>query len=235
MRKALSLTLIATMLSLPVAQAKNRDKAWEFAAMATNVDGDKDADIENGVGATLMLGYNFSAKLEAELSLTTNTVDFSAVDDALTALLEIPEADLENGRVEGPIPEREDSFLRAVLQITGNFLTDRETRFVPYISAGLGVIQETRDAFPVAINYVNPADPNGLDPNIPNRITIQQNALESFDSSAILSLSVGARTFFSDNWGIRYEVRYNHHDSFDASQDEYQITAGVTWVVGGQK
>ena len=233
MRKALSLTLIATLLSLPLAQAKNRDKAWEFGAMATNIDGDKDADIENGIGATLMFGYNISAKIEAELALTSNTVDFSGVDQALTAGLE---AAGEDGRVVGPIPERDDSFLRAILAITGNFLTDRETRFVPYISAGLGVIQETRDAFPMTVDIVNPAhDPNVFDPNIPSRIQVPGGALESFDSSAILALSVGARTFFSDNWGIRYEIRYNHHDSFEDSQDEYQLSAGVTWVVGGQK
>ena len=232
MRKALSLTLIATLLSLPAAQAKNRDKAWEFGAQVTNIDGDKDGEIENGIGTTLMFGYNISAKIEAELSLTANTVDFSAVDDALTAAVDGAGV---GGRLVGAPPDRDDSFLRAILMITGNFLTDRETRFIPYISAGLGVIQETRDAFPMTVDVVNPADPNGADPNIPNRIQVPTNALESFDSSAILTLTVGSRTFFSDNWGIRYELRYNHHDSFETSQDEYQVSAGVTWVVGGQK
>jgi len=188
MRKApLFLTLIASVMFLPAAHAKNRDHAFEFGAGFAHVDADRHAGIENSTGPTLRFGYHFSAKLEAEVH-----VGFSSTD------------------VHG----HDADFLRTAALITGNFLTDRETRTIPYVSAGLGVINETIKKY---------KDSNG------------NEVLESFDSAALLTLGVGARTFFSENWGIRYEARYNHQNTFDQNQDEYVVSVGVTWIVGGEK
>jgi len=189
MRKApLFLTLIASLMFLPAAQAKNRDKSWEFGAAVGHMDADGGSGIENSVGPLIRAGYHFSAALEAELSLSSTSTDVDGHD-----------AD----------------FLRAMICITGNFLTDHETATIPYVTAGLGVINETIKG------YTDKATGDEI--------------LESFDSAAILTLGVGARTFFSENWGIRYEARYNHQNSFDQNQDEYVVSAGVTWIVGGQK
>src|SRR5262249_6518771 len=107
----------------------------------------------------------------------------------------------------------DDSFRRTVLLITGNLLTDRDTKTVPYISAGLGIIQETRAAF------TGPAGP----------------VFESFDASAILSIGLGARTFSTDSLAAGQEAHYNRQDSFDQGQNEYILSAGITWIVGGKK
>ena len=140
-------------------EAKTRDKSWEFGAMVFHVDPARDPGVKNSVGEELRFGYNFSTKVEAEFQYNVTSTEHDGNDD---------------------------NFVRAVAVVTGNFLTDRDTRTVPFVSAGLGVIQETRKAF---------TDGSGAP------------VFESFDSSALLTLSVGARTFFSDNWGVRYEVQ----------------------------
>ena len=182
-----ALMLLATIGFVSNAEAKNRDKSWEFSAMVSHYDPDHNTGVKNSIGEQIRFGYNFTKKIEAEFSYSITSTEIDGHDD---------------------------DFVRALGHITASFLTDRDSHTLPYISAGLGVIQETRAAF---------TDSTGT------------RVLESFDSSAILTLAVGARTFFNDNWGVRYEVQYGHHDSFTLGQDEYVISAGITWVVGGQK
>ncbi len=188
MRKApLFLTLIASVMFLPAANAKNRDHSYEFGLGFAHVDADSHEGIDNSTGPTIRFGYHFSAKIEAEVH-----------------------AGWSSTQVYG----HDADFLRTAALITGNFLTDRETNTIPYVSAGLGVINETIKSY---------KDSNG------------NQVLESFDSAALLTLGVGARTFFTDNWAIRYEGRYNHHNTFDMNQDEYVVSVAVTWIVGGEK
>lgn len=188
MRKApLFVILLTAALCAPDASAKNRDKAWEFGAFVTHVDGDRvSASVDNSFSGGIRIGYNFSSRVEAELMISANSSEVAG---------------------------RDADFVRAIGVITGNFLTDRETRTIPFVTAGLGVINETRDAF--------------TDRSTGKRV------LESFDSAAVLTLGVGARTFFNENWAIRYEVRYAHHDTFEVSQDEFFVAIGATWMVGG--
>lgn len=186
MRKApLVLAVIPLILFASAAEAKNRDKSWEFGAFVTHIDGDRGAGVNNQIGGELRFGYNFSSKLEAELSLNQGS---------------------------GETAGRDTSFLRTAVSITGNLLTDRETPWVPYISAGLGIIAETVDA---------------------SRDSMGNKLLEAYDAGTILTLAGGARYFWNDNWGGRFEARYNHHDAFEVNQDEYVLAAGVTWLVGG--
>jgi outer membrane protein W len=186
MRKApLVLAVIPLILFASAAEAKNRDKAWEFGAFLVHLDGDRDAGVDNEIGGELRVGYNFTAKVEAELNVL-----------------------LASGETAG----RDASYTRAVAVITGNFLTDRETPWIPFISAGLGIVTETVDA---------------TEDSMGNEI------LEAFDAGTILTLGVGTRYFWNDNWGARFEGRYNHHDAFETNQDEYVLSAGITWIVGG--
>ena len=250
MRKALViLLLIATVAVVPTAEAKNRDKSWEFGAFVAHIDGDRSELVDNGIAAEIRIGYNFSSKIAAELSFSNEDTEQGRTRD-LVALgtPAIPEpgcpADVfvttptcvsSVGSAAADL-DRDVTFRRAVLSITGSFLTDRETRTTPYISAGLGFIQETRADFPFDLSYqvsIDDGDPNT--PRVTGTRSVPGESLESFDSSAVLMLSVGARTFFTDNWGARYEVGYAHHDSFGANQDEYAVKVGITWVVGGQK
>lgn len=247
------LILTATMVFVTTAEAKIRDKSWEFGAAIGNVDGDRGANIANGTAFELRFGYNITAKVEAELSLSSEQSEHG---DLPTNQELAEQATAESGFIPCPgnvqpsdppcisgftavkgTKVNDDHFFRAILSITGNFLTDRDTRTIPYITAGFGIIQEKRDGFPFTADLVESVD-HDMDPNTPRQnttVTHHSDVFESFDASAILTLGVGARTFLSDNWGVRYEARYNHHDSFDAVQDEYVISAGVTWVVGGKK
>lgn len=188
MRKApLVLAVIPLLLFASAAEAKNRDKSWEFGALIAHLDGDRDAGVDNEIGAELRVGYNFTAKVEAELNVL-----------------------LASGETSG----RDASYTRTVAVVTGNFLTDRETPWIPYISAGLGIVTETVDA---------------TEDSLGNEI------LEAFDAGTILTLGGGARYFWNDNWAGRFEARYNHHDAFGQNQDEYVLAAGVSWVVGGAR
>ena len=194
---------IALMLATPV-EAKNRDGAWEISVMDFSMNPDDKFDIDNSFGPALSVGYHFSATIEVELfTFFTST-------------------DIEGGIGPGPVGNKafgmtEADYLRTTVSITGNFLTDRDGSTIPYVSAGLGIIRETREA----------CDTNA-DPSC-------EPQLESFDSSAALSLALGARTFFTDWFGIRYELRYYHHDSFDLNQDEFAFGFGATFLMGGDK
>ena len=188
MRKApLVLAMIPLFLFASAAVAKNRDKAWEFGAFIAHIDADRGADVDNAVGGELRFGYNFTAKVEAEVTINQASSESAG---------------------------RDASFLRTAALITGNFLTDRETPWIPYISAGLGIITETVDA---------------------SRDSLGNELPEAFDAGTILTLGVGTRYFWNDNWGGRFEARYNHHDAFEENQDEYVLALGVTWIVGGAK
>jgi hypothetical protein len=188
MRKApLVLAWISLSLFASAAEAKNRDKSWEFGAFITHLDGDRGAGVDNEYGGEIRAGYNFTSKVEAEINIH-----------------------MASGETSG----RDATYMRSAAVITGNFLTDRETPWIPFISAGLGIVNETLDA---------------------TRDEMGNEVLESFDAGTILTLGVGTRYFWSDNWGGRFEVRYNHHDAFEENQDEYVLSAGITWVVGGQQ
>ena len=244
MRKtSLALVLVVLMIFPTSLSAKNREKAWEFGAVFGYMDTDTpDSDvltkIENSAAYGLRFGYHFSAAVEAEVFADYQSSEAPVSDDTITFFAmpaDLIDPDPTSGEsFQGIAPGSADSedvtVLRAGLAITGNFLTDRDGSTVPYITAGLGVIQETREGFP--FDYVVRITP---DPNVPTTFTDETRSdevNERFDSSAILTIGVGARTFFTDNFGVRYELRYIHHDSFDELVDEYLASVGVTWLLG---
>ncbi len=188
MRKLPAVLLaLALILGAAPSEAKIRDKSWELFAFVGNLDHRSGDEITNGVDYGLSVGYFGTAKVGVETRFSTDEAEF-----------------------EG----NPTTFERAMIELSGNFLSDRDTSTFPYIVAGLGVVSETRDAF---------EDPNGVE------------VLESYDAAAVLTMGLGARTFFHDDWAIRYEARYFHHDLFEASQDEYEISAGVSWILGGKR
>ncbi|HEY3176022.1 MAG TPA: outer membrane beta-barrel protein [Candidatus Polarisedimenticolia bacterium] len=251
MRKApLFLTLILTLAFASAVEAKNRDKSWEFGALVNHIDGDFNAKSSNGIAGELRFGYNFSSKLMAELWLSDeqteqgNTPDFQLL--GLRSIREDPCPNVFDANTPtcttAIFPTTADfnksvELRRAIVTVTGNFLTDRDGNTIPYISAGLGFIQETREpsTFETPYRVSEDDDNNPSTPRVISDRNAKGDVLESFDSSAILALSIGARTFFNDNWGVRYEVGYAHHNSFDKNQDEYTMRVGMTWIVGGQK
>jgi hypothetical protein len=243
MRKtSLALVLVVLMIVPTSLPAKNREKAWEFGAYLGWVDTDTpDSDtltkIDGSEAFGLRFGYHFSAAVEAEFIADYQSSQASATEN-MALFFAMPADDINPDPnagesfvgVNSGIEEEDVTVMRAYAVITGNFLTDRETNTIPYITAGLGVIHETREGFP--FDYTVRITP---DPNVPTTFTDEVRSgevTERFDSSAILTIGVGARTYFSDNFGVRYEIRYMHHDSFDELVDEYITTVGATWLLG---
>jgi len=241
MRKtSLALVLVVLMIVPAPLTAKNREKAWELGAVFGWMDTDTpDSDtltrIDNSEVLGLRFGYNFSPAIEAELFADWQDSEAPVSDNAtelfgMPAMMVDPNMGDSFQGISGGAEVEDVSVLRAAFVITGNFLTDRETRTVPYLTAGLGVIQETREGYSYEFTVRNTPDPN-MPLNFTDRVETARID-ERFDSSAILTIGVGARTFFTDNFGVRYEVRYLHHDSFDELVDEYVTSVGVTWVLG---
>ncbi len=243
MRRALCLVLAAGLVLPATATAKNRDKSWEFSAFASHLDGDPAVPVDNDFGYGIIIGYDLTAKLGTELLLSQTNTSYGALPDLATVASEsVPPNPDPNNRVFAGFgaltPRINDSveIFRAIAQVTATFFSDREVRTAPYITAGLGITQETRSPFTFDADYrfedpeISPADPN-RNVFVPGR----REVVEAFDSSAILTIGAGGRTFLTDNWGIRYEVRYYHHDSFDRNQDEFQFLLGATLVVGGSR
>ncbi|HET6373233.1 MAG TPA: outer membrane beta-barrel protein [Candidatus Polarisedimenticolia bacterium] len=251
MRKtSLFLLVSAIVVSASPAEAKIRDKSWEFGAFVGHVDGDSSVGEDNGFSGGLTAAYNFTTKLAAELAVSLENASQSNLFDrpVVQARASVPPCSdpvqptdppcfIGSGTGLNTRTDNSNERIRAVVQVVGHFLGDRETSTMPYISAGFGVINETRPEFPFDVNFDVSSD-DDMDTNTPRVITRQSASgvvTESFDSAALLTLAVGAKTFFSDNMGIRYEARYNHHDLFGEGQDEYQLNVGFAWVVGGQK
>lgn len=262
-RKPLFLLFLATssvIVSSP--EAKIRAKGWEFGVAATQIDAEASIPVDNGMGGTLTFGYMFSEKLEAEIFITKNSTshgDVPALDDLVVERVAFPtcranltttasDAECFQGVVTGIAPEFEDGddFLRGFAQVTANFLVDRETRTKPYLSGGVGVVSETREAFPYSATYQTTAPDNTLCPdgtegpdgdNLRETCTYTQTGdnPERFDSAFLITLGAGARTFFSDWFGVRYEARYLRHDTFVEGQNEWLVTVGATFVLGGEK
>lgn len=191
MRKV-SLVLLLIAAGLGSAEAGIRENSWELGASLTHVDGDKGVGVDNGTGGTVRCGYGISDKIQAEVLFSVNSAD---VDPPL-------------GR---NVPA---DFQRGIVQVVGNFLNDRGYKHVPYITAGIGIVNVTIDPF---------TNRNGNDEP------------ESFDSAALLTLAAGSRYFFTEDWGIRYELRYFHHDAFEQGQDVFVIDVGASFVLGGQR
>ena len=187
MRTVSLFLLLTAAAGIGSAEAGLRENSWELGASFTHVDGDRDAGVDNGTGGTLRCGHSMSEKIEAEGLFTVSSADINDVP-----------GDIQQGLV----------------QVVGNFLNDRGYKHVPYISAGIGIINVTVDQF--------------VDEN-------DEKHPEAFDSAALLSLAVGSRYFFNEDWAIRYELRYFHHDAFDEGQDVFVLDVGASFVIGGQQ
>ncbi len=204
MRTVSLFLLLTAAAGIGSAEAGLRENSWELGASFTHVDGDRDAGVDNGTGGTLRCGYSMSEKIEAEVLLLLSSADVN-----LLGVRDIP-AEFDHG----------------IVQIVGNFLNDRGYKHVPYISAGIGIINVTVDPFTAIVGNEQTPDPND---------TVSEKQPEAFDSAALLSLAVGSRYFFNEDWAIRYELRYFHHDAFDEGQDVFVLDVGASWVIGGQR
>lgn len=131
--------------------------------------------------------------------------------------------------------------------LTANFRTETDARTLPYITVGMGSVVQSRAAAHFCVDLkpagsitcadVNPngtkKDPNaGFDPSVE---VAWLDFLPREDTGTLLTVGAGARTFFTDWVGVRYEVKYYHHDAFDENQDTFEGTFGATFFLGGRR
>jgi len=194
-----------------------RDKSYEVGVYGGIEKGDPRTDVSTGGAFGFRAGYAFTKKIMAELA-----VDAFSSDRTLTVFLGDPAFPPKQIPVQAnPTAD----FISYTLGLGANFLVDRDIKTKPYFNVNIGLITEDRGMSDFSFQFV-PGDPNTIVGGV---------ILASKDTSTILTVGAGARTFFTDTIGIRYEVKYIHHDSFGDNQDGLQASVGATFVIGGKK
>ena len=87
-------------------------------------------------------------------------------------------------------------------------------RFVPFGAIGIGIMNDEIDPDDKAIL---PAD---------------KAFKQKEDDDTLLTIGGGFRSFFGDNMALRVEGRLKSFRTFGVSQDNFEITLGLTWVLG---
>jgi hypothetical protein len=244
MRRSLS-CLVAGVFILGAATpltAAIYEQSWEFGAYGGIQSGDSDVSVSSDSA----FGFKAAFAINPKIMIEANVDRFDTNRDIEGAIgnPSIPTQQLEFSHEGGT------RFLSITLGLTANFFTETDSRTIPYLSVGIGAVRETRDETQhcidlneLPVNFVTCADinPNGTvkDPNSnisrPRSEVHWSRSIEQGDTGTLLTMSAGARTFLSEWFGVRYEVRYFHHDAFDINQDAFEASAGVTFVVGGRR
>ncbi len=237
--------LLAWCASLP-AVAGIYDKSFEIGIHGGVQSGDNKQAVRSDSTYGFTFGYAISQRIMIELGVdkydTSHEVTGFAGDPSQPAN-QVPFSN-----------EAGTDFLYVSMGLTANFLTESDSATIPYLSVGLGSVVEDRAASQFCLDLQPDPDPNAAgavacsditpdghvkDPNqnIPNpeEEVSWQTHLNEQDSGVLLTVGLGARTFFNDWFAVRYEVRYYHHDTFDQNQDAFEATAGATFILGGRR
>jgi outer membrane protein with beta-barrel domain len=116
-------------------------------------------------------------------------------------------------------------FMSYSVGLMANFMTERDVKTTPYFNVNLGFITEDRGGGRFSVRTV-PSNPGSV---------VSGEILAQKDTGTLLTVGAGARSFLTDTIGLRYEIKYIHHDSFGINQDGLQGTVGATFVLGGKK
>ncbi|HZE89924.1 MAG TPA: outer membrane beta-barrel protein [Verrucomicrobiae bacterium] len=214
---AIRVAIVAGLAAVTAAPAGIRDKAYEVGVYAGIENGDQRTSVPSGGSFGIRAGYAFTKKIMAEL-----TVDGFPASRQITERVGDPSLPIQQVPIE---TNPSATFVSYMLGLTANFLTERDVKTNPYFNVSLGFVNESRGSSDFTVR-TNPNDPNSV---------ISGTVLARKDTGTGLSVSAGARTFLRNNFGIRYEVRYIHHDTFAINQDGFQFSAGATFVLGGKK
>ncbi len=237
--------LFACCASLP-AVAGIYDKCFEIGVSGGIQSGDNNQNVSSGSSYGLKFAYAISQRIMIELS-----VDKYDTTRDITGFAGPPSQPANQVEFSN---EAGTDFLYIGMGLTANFLTESDSATIPYVSVGLGSVVEERAASQFCLDLKPDADPNSSaavacsditpdgqvkDPNQnianPDEEVSWQTFLDEKDSGTLLTVGIGARTFFNDWFAVRYEVRYYHHDTFDQNQDAFEATAGATFVLGGRR
>jgi hypothetical protein len=238
-RRLFPILAVLLLFAVSANPAGIREKSFELGLYGGIEDGDNDANVGSSNAWGGKVAYAFSRRLMLELNI-----------DHFDSTRELVGRAGPNDQPANQIPYSitpDTEFMIYTVGLNANFFTDRDVRTKPFLGVGLGAATEDLQGGTTCID-LNKFDgiqcsdfkPNGFpkDPNqppaSPSDIDIV-NKLPRKATGTALTMSAGARTFLADWFGIRYEVRYFHHDTFNVNQDHFEASVGATFVVGGKK
>ncbi len=232
--------------SSPPAAAAMYDKAFEIGLHG----GVQSGDNNENVNSDSTFGFKFAYALTQRIMIELAVDQFDTTRE-VTGFAGPP------NQPANQVPFSNESgteFLYLSLGLTANFLTESDSRTIPYVSVGLGSAIEERAGSQFCLDLKPDSDPNSptavscsditpdgrvKDPGqfVPNpdEEISWQTFIDEKDTGTLLTVAAGARTFFSDWFAVRYEARYYHHDSFERNQDAFEASAGATFVLGGRR
>ena len=116
-----------------------RDADWDYEGGASYTDADGDIEIDNGLGYQFGIGYDFGNKTRAEFTYSSHNGDLDKVTESTAG---VADEDLD-----GDVSL--ESFMISVYRDLG----DGNSKFTPYIGAGIGTTSfelddvKTKDGF----------------------------------------------------------------------------------------
>lgn len=239
MRRSVLLSSVMMLaFAVSAAEAGIREKGFELGVYGGSQSGDDEADVEGDVTYGFKIGYNITRKLALQFD-----ADFTDTTQEYSGMAGSP------AQPANQVPystETDTSFQYYSFGLTANFLTERDGKTFPYANVGVGMVTQERGAASVCTDLnkfdsitcadVNsngtPVDPNQ---NIPAGSVEYNNYIDEKDTGALISMAVGARTFFAPWFAVRYEIRYWHHDAFNENQDNLGLMVGASFALGGKK
>jgi len=204
MKPKVQIFRVAGALLLTAATAASagvREKGYEIGVYGGFENGDPHTNVPTGGSYGFRAAYAFTKKLMAEL-----TVD--AFPSSRDLIIRVGDPSIPIKQVPAGISPNAD-FLSYTLGLTANFLTERDVKTTPYFNVSLGFMTESRSAGSFSVRS-NPNDPNSV---------VNGQFLAQKDTGTALSVAVGARTLLTPTMGLRYDLRYIHHDTFGKNQD----------------
>lgn len=232
----------------PATSAEFYKGVWEASVMGGSSSGDDNLEVDTGTTFGVRGGYSLSSKIMLELM-----VEYFDTEQEVSGFAGPPNDPAS--QVEFFIPA-DSSFLYYSIGLTANFRSETEgARVIPYLTVGLGAATQERDEYKgcvqiasIAFDLNNPnnevtCDDLDLETEQPKDPTVAVNPNdfdfpedgERSDTGTLLTAGLGVRWFVTPRFGLRGEIRYYHHDTFDQNQDAWPaVDLGVTFLLGGQ-
>lgn len=240
----------ALLCAVTAAPAEILKGVWELGALGGVGGGDDDVD--SGALFGIKAGYSLTSILELELAVERFGADQQITGSVGPANQPALQVDLRDEDVFA-----DTSFVYYALGLTANFRTETEgAKLIPYLSVGLGQTVQYLDGYNscVPLKERRTGVPS-RDPTSPGRIItcddfdergvlVDPNAayvtedftfpsdVERKDTGTLVTAGLGARWFVTRRIGLRAEIRYYHHDTFDLNQDAFGAQFGVTVTLG---
>lgn len=231
--------LVTMLLAAGFAHAEIRDRGFEVSLHGGILSGDTNSLIRSSNPFSFRFGYALNPRLTLEAMVTgTDT------ERELTGFAGPPNNPATQVRFGGVYEDTEYRFYS--IGLNANFRTDLDTRLIPYVGVGVGLVTEKRMGRTFCVDLlatdatrcsdVNPdntlKDPNNILLN-PNGVEFETYIPEK-DTGALVTAGGGVRIFATPWLAGKVELRYYHHDSFERNQDAFEMSVGASFFFGGR-